>query len=225
MKCPHCTTSIHPSWHPTIVNTTDGKGNYIGTVWRIQYMTCPECKKSILRFAAAKFGKGFVSDPKEEDWQLFFPAASARAPLPKVVPSPIAKDYNEAARVLAISPKASAALSRRCLQAVLSEAGYTQRDLSQQIDAVLSESDTSKSLPSATHMIVDAIRNFGNFAAHKITDKTTLEIIEVEPTEAEYCLDVLDAVFDHYFVKPAQAAAIKANLNAKLAAARKPPAK
>lgn len=35
-------------------------------------------------------------------------------------------------------------------------------------------------------MIVDAIKNFGNFSAHKITDKTSLQVIEVEPHEAEF---------------------------------------
>jgi hypothetical protein len=74
-------------------------------------------------------------------------------------------------------------------------------------------------------MIVDTVRNFGNFAAHTITDQTTLQIIDVEPEEADYCLDVLDSVFDHYYVKPAQAKAIKAALNEKLMAAKKPPVK
>ena len=36
----------------------------------------------------------------------------------------IAEDYNQAAIVLPYSPKASAALSRRCLQTILTEAGY-----------------------------------------------------------------------------------------------------
>ena len=47
---------------------------------------------------------------------------SARPPVPKEVPSHIAEDYKEAALVLNFSPKSSAALSRRCLQAVLREA-------------------------------------------------------------------------------------------------------
>ena len=38
-------------------------------------------------------------------------------------------DYEEAALVLSISPKASAALSRRCLQTILREHGYGQKDL------------------------------------------------------------------------------------------------
>jgi hypothetical protein len=141
------------------------------------------------------------------------------------VPPNIAADYTEAALVLPLSAKASAALSRRCLQSVLSEAGYKQKDLSKQIDAALAEADARKALPSGVHMIVDAIRNIGNFAAHQITDQTTLQIIDVSPIEAEYCLEVLDSVFDHFYVKPAQAQKIKDALNSKLAAAKKPPAK
>jgi hypothetical protein len=74
-------------------------------------------------------------------------------------------------------------------------------------------------------MTLDTIRNFGNFSAHHITDQTTLQVIDVEDYEAEYCLDILDAVFDHYYVKPAEALRKKAALNAKLAAAKKPPTK
>jgi hypothetical protein len=156
---------------------------------------------------------------------MFYPAGSTRPPVPKEVPPDIAADYVEAANVLVMSSKASAALSRRCLQSILWAAGYAQKDLSKQIDAVLAEADTTKALPSGVRTIVDTIRNFGNFSAHKITDQTTLQIIDVEPHEAEFCLDVLDALFDHYYVKPAQAKAMKDALNAKLAAANKPAAK
>ena len=159
------------------------------------------------------------------EWTQFYPLGTSRPPVPKEVPPDIARDYNEAAKVLELSPKASAALSRRCLQSILWAANYTQKDLSKQIDAVLAETDTTKALPSGVDAIVDAIRNFGNFSAHKITDQTTLQIIDVEPHEAEFCLDILDALFDHYYVKPEQAKALKAALNAKLAAAKKPAAK
>ncbi|HZV04815.1 MAG TPA: DUF4145 domain-containing protein [Gemmataceae bacterium] len=118
---------------------------------------------------------------------------------------------------------------RRCLAAaskrLLREAGYLQFDLSKQIGAVLAETDTRKALPTSVHMIVDAIRQFGNFAAHKITDQTTLQVIDVEPHEAEYCLDILDALFDHYYVRPAVALRQKQLLDAKLAAAKRTPTK
>ena len=124
--------------------------------------------------------------------------------------------------VLSDSNKASAALSRRCLQAILWSQGYTQRDLAQQIKALLGEQDAAKAIPTAPRETVDAIRNFGNFSAHPVTDQTTLQIINVDPEEAEWCLEILEAMFDHYYVKPAQAKARKAALNAKLAAAGKP---
>jgi Domain of unknown function (DUF4145) len=124
-----------------------------------------------------------------------------------------------------ISTKASAALSRRCLQTILRNQGYAQRDLAHQIDALLGEQDLAKAIPMALRETVDAIRNFGNFSAHPVTDQTTLQIIPVEPHEAEWCLEILEEMFDHYYVRPAQAAARKAALNAKLAAAGKPKSK
>lgn len=225
MKCPHCTISIHEAWRVSAIQGMDAKGNVVSTVWRIQYMTCPECNKPIMRFGHTLEQGINLPQSGPASWTLFYPPGSDRPPAPREVPRDIARDYAEAANVLSVSPKASAALSRRCLQSILWAAGYAQKDLSKQIDAALAEADTTKALPSGVHTIVDAVRNFGNFSAHKITDQTSLQIIDVEPHEAEFCLDILDAVFDHYYVKPAQAMAMKNALNAKLAAARKPSAK
>ncbi len=79
--------------------------------------------------------------------------------------------------------------------------------------------------PSHISEIVDAVRNVGNFAAHPIKSKQTGEIIEVEPGEAELNLDVIEALFDFYFVTPALIAKKKADLNKKLQDAGKPPMK
>jgi len=84
-----------------------------------------------------------------DEWSI----TTGRAPIPPEVPSHIAQDYAEAALVLAISPKASAALSRRCLQIVLREAGQTKaKDLADQIEEVLPH------LPSRIAENLDAIR-------------------------------------------------------------------
>ena len=116
--------------------------------------------------------------------------------------------------------KASAALSRRCLQALLRDAGGAQQhNLEQQIDAVL------PSLPSYIRESVDYIRNLGNIAAHPMEERASGLILEVEPGEAEWNLDVLDLLFDHYYVKPAQAKARRAALDKKLGAAGKKPMK
>ena len=217
MKCPHCTTSIHQSWATMALS----KGNQ-ATKWRVRIMTCPQCEKDILAFGS---GRDFNVNNQPSSWVQFYPQGSSRDPVSSDVPEPIAEDYNQAALVLPYSPKASAALSRRCLQTILSEAGYTQRDLALQIDAVLTEADARKALPTGVHTMLDAIRNFGNFSAHPITDQTTLQVIDVEDHEAEYCLDILDALFDHYYVRPADAKRRRAALDAKLSAAGKPPSK
>jgi hypothetical protein len=127
----------------------------------------------------------------------------------------------EACVVLPFSTKASAALARRCLQAMLNEQGFREKDLEKQIQQLLD----AKVLPTHIHKTVDAIRKFGNFSAHPINDRTSLQVIDVEPHEAEWCLEILEALFDHFYVAPAAAAEKKAALDAKLKAAGKPPTK
>lgn len=157
--------------------------------------------------------------------RLVYPRVGGFQPAPSEVPELIAADYGEANEVLSISSKASAALSRRCLQAILSAQGYLGRNLMHQIEAVLAESDASKALPTPLRENIDAIRNFGNFSAHPITDQTTLQVVEVEEGEAEWCLQLLLDLFDHFYVAPARAAARRAALAEKLTAAGKPPMK
>jgi hypothetical protein len=153
---------------------------------------------------------------------MVYPKGISRAPLASDVPDRFAGDYSEACLVLPDSTKASAALSRRCLQVLLREvAKVKSADLSKEIDDVLA----SKSLPSQLADGVDAVRNIGNFAAHPIKSTNTGEIVDVEPGEAEWLLDVLEGLFDFYFVQPAILQKKREALNKKLAEAGKPPMK
>jgi hypothetical protein len=86
----------------------------------------------------------------------------------------------------------------------------------------LKETDPNKILPYKLRVTVDGIRNFGNFSAHPIDDKTTLQVIDVEPHEAEWCIETIEELFEHFYVAPAAAKAKKAQLDAKLKAAGKP---
>jgi Domain of unknown function (DUF4145) len=103
--------------------------------------------------------------------------------------------------------------------------GYKAKDLSKEIDALLNEPDPKKALPHKLRETVDGIRNFGNFAAHPIDDRTALQVIDVEEHEAEWCLEIIEDLFEHFYVGPAMAKAKKAQLDAKLAAAGKPASK
>ena len=129
-----------------------------------------------------------------------------------------AEDYNEACMVLLDSSKASAALSRRCLQALLNSPGFKHNELAKAIDAVL----VTKALPSSLAENLDAIRNTGNFAAHPMKDTNSGAILPVDPHEAEWNLEVLEGLFDFYYVQPAKDQARRLALNAKLGQAGKP---
>src|SRR5690606_770174 len=109
--------------------------------------------------------------------------------------------------------------SRRCLQNLLRDAaGVKHADLSREIDEVLGRGD----MPTHIADTIDSIRNVGNYAAHPNKTQHTGEVVEVEPGEAEWCLEVLEELFDHYYVKPSRIAARRAALDRKLQAAGKP---
>jgi len=182
MHCPHCGIAFHVNWKTAPIRepTDDDQ-----TAWMAAVTRCPECEREAIRLL--QLGAGYRKNPKIGPLLDFmaYPKATNRKLTPKEVPDGIKRDYEEACRVLSDSNKASAALSRRCLQAILRGQGYNQRDLVQQIDALLKEQDPKKAIPMALHQTMDAIRNFGNFSAHPVTDQTTLQIIEVEQGEAE----------------------------------------
>lgn len=94
-------------------------------------------------------------------------------------------------------------------------------DLAKEIDEVIG----SGKLPSHLSDAIDGIRNIGNFAAHPIKVTASGEILPVEPGEAEWTLDVLEGLFDFYFIQPALLVTRRAALTAKLASAGKPPVK
>jgi hypothetical protein len=245
MDCPHCGKAFHDQWKSVellLIEPREERPLAFWTDmrpcdgWIANATICPACKKPTIDLVELRHPKadatrsqhvvsGMPTPPSVLQTIRAYPTHTFRKPTPKEVPAHITEDYEEACRVLPISHKASAALSRRCLQAILQRQGYTQKDLAIQTDALLKEADPAKAIPTALRQTVDAVRNFGNFSAHRITDQTTLQVIKVEPGEAEWCIEILEDMFDHYYVKPAQAAARKAALDAKLAAAGKPRSK
>ena len=223
-RCPHCLTTVrfeHAVWEkgrlPSAITLQSASNK---ERLRFVCVSCPECGRMILTIEPFNESADSRERIVGEQEVVIWPLQSARPPVPKQVPEHIGADYQEAALVLSLSPKASAALSRRCLQAVLREAGSAnQHNLSQQINAVM------PSLPSYIAESIDHIRNVGNFAAHPTKDQASGQIVDVEPGEAEWNLDVLDMLFDHYYVKPALAIQKREELNVKLEAAGKKPMK
>ncbi len=224
MKCPHCQVAFHPQMQITDIGAV-GKIDGKACSWSVEGCTCPGCMKPILFLKESRALQSsnpmthYITIPVSE--RMIFPKGSGRAPAPPEVPAPIASDYNEACLVLGDSPKASAALSRRCLQHLLGERGVSsKRNLNQAIDDAL-----AAHLPAHISENLDAIRNIGNFSAHPQKSTNSGERLDVEPHEAEWNLDVLESLFDFYYVQPAKNAAKRDALNEKLAETGKPPLK
>ena len=212
--------------------TTDPDGRwYLGTV----ICSNEECKKILIRLGVSEHLPDTTPFPdisvvnysgryykKDLHTWYVWPRQFTR-PIPPEVPKELADEFNEAAAVLPISPKASAALSRRCLQNLIqNHLGVTgKRNLSEEIQAVID----SGQLTSGLEKEIDAIRTIGNFAAHPSKDKNTGLIVEVEEGEAEWNLDVLEDLFDHFFVKEVKRRQRIQDANKKLKAAGKPPLK
>jgi hypothetical protein len=215
MKCPHCLTSFHEE---TAENTL---GEDRTSLWVLRVRTCPACGRFVISLFESynRFHAGGGTHYHDKREFLCYPKAPSRSPLPPEVPSPYSNNYSEACLTLVDSPKASAALSRRCLQHILRDkAGVKPGNLADEIQQVI---DSNK-VPSHISESLDAVRNIGNFAAHPIKSKASGEIIDVEPGEAEWNLDVLEALFDFYFVQPELLKKKRAALDAKLTEAGKP---
>src|SRR5258708_27330586 len=213
MKCPHCLVTVHIKTRVQVL------GEDSEACWQVVHAPCPACGRFVIQLQAGRY---FEKDDRTgallrvqyvdrtiEAW----PRSTGRNPVPSDVPKPIAEEYTEACLVLLDSPKASAALGRRCLQHVLRGAAKVKPSaLAAEIQQVL---DSGK-LPSVLADSIDAVRIIGNFSAHPIKSTSSGEIVDVEPHEAEWTLDVLEGLFDYYYVQPAMSAKRREALNKKL---------
>jgi hypothetical protein len=211
--CPYCSQSIH--LNKTLSTAVQSGGN---PQTQVNFVggECPSCHGIIV--ICSSLIKGVANDDECRRAMVFPKNRAVRLVSPDI-PHELAEDFVEACAVLDVSPKASAALSRRLLQRTLHERFSINRpNLQQEILEFISTLNP----PSHLAQQLDAIRSVGNFAAHPIKDTTTGAITDVEEGEAELLIETLESLFDYSFVQPAKWSATKAAINAKLSAAGKP---
>lgn len=125
--------------------------------------------------------------------QRLLPESSAK-PLPDYIPAQISDTYSEACRIVSLSPKASATLSRRCLQGMIRDFwGVTDKpNLFQEIDAIKDRVDPD------TWDSIDAVRKIGNIGAHMEKDVNLL--VDVDPDEATVLIQLVESLFEDWYI-------------------------
>lgn len=174
---------------------------------------CPTCGG----FTVELIGFEVQQGTRQYAWtQQVFPPNSR--PLPPGTPGDLAADWTEAWAILPISPRAAAAIARRSLQHVLvGSLGAKGRDLNDQINSM--DGSWPTQLIEDLHML----RHIGNFSVHPIKETLSGEVVEVEPQEAEWTLEVLEQVLDLAFTRPARQRERRIGFNKKLSSAGKDP--
>jgi hypothetical protein len=225
MRCPHCGLAINLEERKNLTAVYSyEEPEKAGLGYGLIHGHCPSCGNLIVilregKYEMREYGAELFDITKEE---IIFPKIILPKTLEFEIPQNYRDDYTEAYAVLPISPKASAAISRRLLQHILREEYKIKKG---SLDKEIEEFIHLGNIPSHIGEAVDAVRNVGNFAAHPLKDTSTGEVVDVESGEAEWLLDVIDALFDFTFVQPRKLQERKSRLNAKLLAMGKPPIK
>ncbi|SCZ67790.1 protein of unknown function [Epibacterium ulvae] len=127
---------------------------------------------------------------------------SLAKPQPEYIPQPLREDYIEACRIRDLSPKASATLARRCLQGMIRDfCGISEGTLFKEIQALherVVEGNAPKGVSEDSVEAIDHIRKIGNIGAHMGKDINV--IIDVEPEEAQVLIELIETLFDEWYV-------------------------
>jgi Domain of unknown function (DUF4145) len=173
-----------------------------------KYIVCAndECRKLSLQFYLVRKGswngtKGeFDVSGIIEDWRLL-PASFAR-PQPDYIPEPLRRDYEEACAIRDLSPKASATLTRRCIQGIIRDfCGISKKRLIDEINELRDRVDNGNAPTGVQADTVDAIdhvRSIGNIGAHMEADINV--IVDVDPDEAQKLIEPIELLFDEWYV-------------------------
>lgn len=154
----------------------------------------PECKEFTLLvglFDSEWNGYEYKLLDKIHLWNLI-PPSKAKV-FPDYIPQPIILDYVEACKILNDSPKASATLSRRCLQGMIRDFwGISKSRLVDEINEIKDKVDP------LTWEAIDSIRKIGNIGAHMERDINL--IIDVDQEEADILIGLIETLINDWYI-------------------------
>ncbi len=147
---------------------------------------CPHCSG----YSINAQGTG----PKVKTDVVHIKPISLAKQFPDYIPKAIRQDYEEAYAIVNLSPKASATLSRRCLQGMI-------RDFYKVKPSTLFKEigQLEHKIPVMQWKVLDGIRRLGNIGAHMQNDINV--IVDIDPGEAEKLLKVIEKLLQDWYVE------------------------
>jgi hypothetical protein len=197
--CPFCNSDttiteerIHTNSTALIIPNADGPRRL-----KSLFIICPnpKCKKITLSVSLYVRKINQLNQPYDGEclhqWQLI-PASRALA-FPDYIPQVIINDYNEACLIQDKSPKASATLSRRCLQGIIRDFWKIKAGrLADEIEQIKDKTDP------LTWEAIDSVRKVGNIGAHM--EKDINLIVDVDPNEAKLLIGLIETLIRDWYV-------------------------
>jgi len=172
-----------------------------------------ECGKLSLSFGLVESTNKFpVGDSNSQaaevvqSWVLL-PPSSAK-PQPDYIPEPLRDDYEEACAIRDLSPKASATITRRCLQGMIRD--FCDISKSRLIDEInelrrrVEAGQAPAGVQADTVEAIDHVRGVGNIGAHMEADINV--IIDVDANEAQVLIELVEMLFAEWYVARQQRA-------------------
>ncbi len=163
------------------------------------FVVCPNTKCRQLSLAVHLREKefdyakhGYTRKRDIDSWRLI--PESAANPFPDYIPESILEDYKEACLIHDKSPKASATLSRRCLQGMIRD--FWQISKSRLIDEI---EELKGKVDSPIWDAIDGVREVGNIGAHM--EKDVNLIIDVESNEADLLIKLIETLLKEWYVR------------------------
>jgi len=197
--CPYCnqvTTITDPNYSDSASSIATSKSEHGRIKLGHKAIACPnqKCKKLFLEVRVSNANEYGSESTVIQKWSLL-PQSSAK-PQPTYIPEGITQDYYEACAILNLSPKASATLSRRCLQGIVRHFWELPDKNKGKLAAELKF--IKDSVDEDTWVGIDAIVKVGNIGAHIENDVNY--VVDVEIAEADLLIELIEMLFEDWYV-------------------------
>lgn len=180
-------TSQNPEQLANARNRTIDDFEELSNAIAVEFALCPACDKTSIRIE----GAGIELKGKALN---FHPSSKAKQ-FPDYIPTNIRQDYEEACKIVDLSPKASATLSRRCLQGMIRNYWEVsgKKNLFEEIDAIQNNIDPQ------VKKVLNGVRQLGNIGAHM--EKDIDLIIDIDPDEASQLIKLIEYLIEQWYIK------------------------